>query len=83
MINEAQIKGGVEADMKKLRNFKRICANTICKKKALLRDWANWKWCLKHWWNAITYFSFCDYTYTFNRKIRNFLWSIKKTKIIL
>lgn len=31
-----------------LHNY-RMCWRPLCKNYAFLRDWAGWKWCIKHW----------------------------------
>lgn len=30
--------------------MKRYCWNPNCKRKAFIRDWKGWKWCLFCWW---------------------------------
>lgn len=28
----------------------RECWDTECSRRALVRDWAGWRWCLRHFW---------------------------------
>jgi hypothetical protein len=38
------------ASVEELAAMKRQCWHPGCKRKAFIRDWKGWKWCLGCWW---------------------------------
>lgn len=38
-----------------LKAMRRQCWRPGCKRRAFIRDWKGWKWCLCDWWRQFEY----------------------------
>jgi hypothetical protein len=43
----------ISAEREEWCHWRRRCWSLDCQRTAWLRDWAGWKWCLRHWWRNV------------------------------
>ena len=53
MDENVELQQACVASAAEIKAIKRRCWRPGCKRKAFIRDWKGWKWCLPCWWRQI------------------------------